>query len=352
MDYLTRLFAWFRRLNRRDKTWVASGVLLLSCCWIGGGLAGVGALLSDDDPSATPAPRSIAADIPTRTSERQATSTAADEPNVTREDPTETEDGEEPTSTVESLPEPTNAFAPEPTATDDPQELTPTEAPPQRMEVAVIQIVDGDTIRVRISGFTETVRLIGIDTPETKARNEPIMCFGPEATAFTREMVQRANNRVLLEKDVSETDSFGRLLRYVWLPHSDGTRFLNEELVKQGYAQASTFPPDVKYADLFAEQARQAREENAGLWGSCGEFGVPAATPTPVPTTTPQPAPTATPVPTSPPAQNCHPSYPSVCIPPPPPDLDCPEIPYTNFTVTGSDPHGFDRDNDGIGCEN
>ena len=72
------------------------------------------------------------------------------------------------------------------------------------------------------------------------------------------------------------------------------------------------------------------------------------ATVTPRPTTTPRPAPTATP--TRDP-RLCDPSYPTVCIPPPPPDLDCSDIPYTDFVVLPPDPHGFDRDHDGIGCE-
>jgi hypothetical protein len=69
----------------------------------------------------------------------------------------------------------------------------------------------------------------------------------------------------------------------------------------------------------------------------------PTAAPTTIPTAIPTPAPTST--------ANCHPSYPSVCIPPPPPDLDCSDIPYRRFPVTGSDPHNFDSDNDGVGCE-
>jgi micrococcal nuclease len=136
---------------------------------------------------------------------------------------------------------------------------------------------------------------------------------------------------VYLERDVSETDQFDRLLRYVWLP--DG-RMLNYKLVFHGYAHASTFPPDVKYADRFLEAQRDANANGRGLWSGC------AATATLVP------------APLAPPQQgNCDPSYPTVCIPPPPPDLDCSEIPYRRFELVGSDPRGFDGDRDGIGCE-
>jgi micrococcal nuclease len=153
-------------------------------------------------------------------------------------------------------------------------------------------------------------------------------------------MIRRANNRVLLERDVSETDRYGRLLRYVWLEHPDGRRMLNYELVAQGYAQVVTYPPDVKYADVFVQLQREAREQRRGLWGACGEFGVPADTPTPERR---QATPTRD--------RNCDPSYPDVCIPPPPPDLDCRDIPYRRFRVLPPDPHGFDRDGNGIGCE-
>ncbi|WP_202948490.1 thermonuclease family protein [Nitrolancea hollandica] len=120
-----------------------------------------------------------------------------------------------------------------------------------------------------------------MDTPETKDPRKPVMCFGAEATGKTQELVDRADGHVQLEKDVSETDKYDRLLRYVWLVHPDGTRMLNEELVKGGYAQSSTYPPDVKYQELFMAAQCEARELGRGIWGACGSFGVEA---TPVPT--------------------------------------------------------------------
>lgn len=102
------------------------------------------------------------------------------------------------------------------------------------------------------------------------------MCFGVEATAKTQELIDRASGHVLLGKDVSETDQYGRLLRYVCLVHPDGQRMLNEELIKCGYAHVSTYPPDVKYQEQFLTAQQQARESGAGLWGTCGTFGAPA----------------------------------------------------------------------------
>ena len=119
----------------------------------------------------------------------------------------------------------------------------------------VSYIVDGDTIDVIIDGLEYRVRYIGIDTPE---RDMP---YFDQATQANRELVE--GQTVLLVKDVSETDRFGRLLRYIYLP--DGT-FVNAELVVSGYALAATFPPDVAFADLFSRLQEEARQNGRGLW--------------------------------------------------------------------------------------
>jgi micrococcal nuclease len=156
---------------------------------------------------------------------------------------------------------PTSPPPPTPTplpATDTPQ---PTGAS-ERTEAQVVDVVDGDTIKVSIDGQVYTVRYIGIDTPETVDPAKPVQWMGPEASAANRALVEAKT--VYLEKDVSETDRYGRLLRYVYLP--DGT-FVNAELVRLGYAQPSTYPPDVKYQDLFRQIEQEAREAGVGLWG-------------------------------------------------------------------------------------
>jgi micrococcal nuclease len=146
----------------------------------------------------------------------------------------------------------------------------------------VIRVIDGDTIEVEIEGQTFTVRYIGVDTPETVAPGQPVECFGPQASARNKELV--VGRTVELEKDVSETDRYGRLLRYVYV---DG-RMVNELLVAEGFAQVSTYPPDVKYVDRFLEAQRRAREQALGLWGACatgeaGPTGVAVPPPTRVP---------------------------------------------------------------------
>lgn len=117
-----------------------------------------------------------------------------------------------------------------------------------------MRVIDGDTIVVRVDRTERRIRYIGIDTPE---REE---CYFREATLANVRLLASAPLR--LEKDVSETDRFGRLLRYVWA----GERFINAELVRQGYASVFTYPPDVRYAAHFLSMQRDAREQVRGLW--------------------------------------------------------------------------------------
>ncbi len=135
--------------------------------------------------------------------------------------------------------------------------------PPGLPQARVTRVVDGDTIEVNMDGRRYTVRYIGVDTPESVAPGQPVECYGREASRRNRELVE--GKTVLLEKDVSETDRFGRLLRYVW---TDGV-MVNAVLVAEGYAQVATFPPDVKYVDLFRRLQEEARAQGRGLWGAC-----------------------------------------------------------------------------------
>jgi len=213
--------------------------------------------------------------------------------------------------------------------------------PPGVETAAVTDITDGDTIKVRMdNGETFSVRLILIDTPETKDPNDPVECYGAEATAFTTNTLP-VGTTVYLETDVSDTDQYGRQLRYIWYEDANGAAVLyNEQAVRAGYAVLSTYPPDVKYVDRIRAAQDAAIAEGAGLWSVCGGADTPLE-------------PTAPPVenpPASGPGAGCQPAYPDFCIPIGP-DLDCGDVSPHWFTVLPPDPYRFDADHDGIGCE-
>jgi micrococcal nuclease len=199
-----------------------------------------------------------------------------------------------------------------------------------------VSIVDGDTIRVEIDGAEYPLRYIGIDTAEAE-----LPC-ADEATDANRQLVSGAS--VLLERDVSDTDRFDRLLRYVWVQSGAEWLLVNRELVRQGVAASKAYPPDTKYQDMLDTTQREAVDDGRGcLWNA------PAPTPTlmfSIVPLIPQ-----VPAPTPQTGAGCDPSYPSVCMPPYPPDLDCGDISFRRFAVVPPDPHGFDADGDGIGCE-
>jgi micrococcal nuclease len=128
-------------------------------------------------------------------------------------------------------------------------------------------VIDGDTISVsgldvgRRDGRTDNrvARLIGVDTPESSGE-----CFARESTAFTRNNL--LGRKVFVDFDVEKRDRFGRALVYIW--ESEGA-FFNGRLVAEGFAQQATFPPNVRYVELFSKLVREARESARGLWSRC-----------------------------------------------------------------------------------
>lgn len=125
----------------------------------------------------------------------------------------------------------------------------------------VTRVVDGDTIIVNFDGKEERVRLIGIDTPESvHPDSSKNVEEGEIASNFTKEALE--GKEVILEFDVQERDQYGRLLAYVWL----GDTMFNKILLEEGYAQVSTYPPNVRYVEDFTAIQKQARENNKGFW--------------------------------------------------------------------------------------
>jgi micrococcal nuclease len=311
--------------------------------------------------------------------------------------------------------------------------------------VTVVSITDGDTIEVeRDDQSVSEVRLIGVDAPE------PGECFF-DVSSRVLTILSGPGSRIGMTGDVSETDRFGRLLRYLWL----GAMSVNEESVRRGAAIARRYPPDTALAERFEAAQTAAKDQQVGLWAgdACGPaptvdlsivevvFDPPGDDtlvlneewirirndgPNPVDLTGwgirdesasnryrfPEsfalaPGESATVhsgcgddsgsdlfwcsagaavwnndgdtvflldpsgnIHTSKAyagsessatvtsvqrfaggGEDCDPSYPDVCIPPYPPDLDCGDVPYKDIRVIGSDPHGFDGNQDGVGCE-
>ena len=249
---------------------------------------------------------------------------------------------------------------PSPTPTATPTSSTPTVTPtptpaptpdvppgvPAGAQVArVVDVADGDTLTIAAAATGAVlstsdpvrVRLLQIDTPE---QGEPL---SDEATAGLVALAGPGTT-VWALRDQDPRDQYGRELLYLWT--GDGT-FVNEEMVLSGLATAVLYEPNDRYIDQMRAAQDRARSAGLGLWA-------PPPPPPPEPAADPEPAPRTAPQPLVQAPQgggHCDPSYPGVCIPPHPPDLDCDEIEYGRFEVRQPDPHGFDRDKDGVGCE-
>lgn len=197
-------------------------------------------------------------------------------------------------------------------------------------DATVTRIVDGDTVVV---DGGERIRLIGIDTPEV-AQDE---CYAAEATAHLGRLLP-PGTAVRLAFDAERHDRYGRTLAYVFRA-ADGLH-ANLAMARDGYALQLTIPPNVAHAEAIGAAVAEARQAGRGLWGAgCAvEPGAPAA---------PAGDGAGDTV-----AGACEPAYPTLCIPPGLPDLDCADIAARRFPVLPPDPHRFDgRDVDGVGCE-
>ncbi|MEI6570397.1 MAG: thermonuclease family protein [Actinomycetes bacterium] len=203
-------------------------------------------------------------------------------------------------------------------------------------DATITRHVDGDTIYVSGLG---SVRLIGIDTPETKDPRTVVECFGREASNHLAALLP-IGTPVRVVYDVQRTDRYNRALAYLY--RSSDALFINAAMIIEGYAAAYRYPPDVANADWFSALDRQAREANVGLWAACGGINTPASGAGSGSTTTTAGGTSS--------GTDCSPSYPGVCIPPAPPDLDCGDVTYKRFVVLPPDPHNFDGNGDGIGC--
>lgn len=208
--------------------------------------------------------------------------------------------------------------------------------PRAAVEADYVSMTDGDTLTVLVNGREDTVRLYRANAPEVDA------CGGSSATTFSEQVMRYNENgsRIYLESDETERDRYDRRLAYVWLEIDGHPYMLNEALIRSGYAVDQDYG-DRLYSSEFGQAAAFAKRWGLGIYAECAE-----------PEPGPAPAkPTETPP--GPGGGTCDPSYPTVCIPliEVSGDLDCGDIPYGRFEVIPPDPHGFDGDGDGVGCE-
>ena len=227
----------------------------------------------------------------------------------------------------------------------------PREPAPVILRGSVTSVVDGDTIKVLSRGFETTVRLLGIDTPETRRPGGLVQCFGPAASERTKHLLPNGQE-VRLVTDVSQDrrDRYGRLLAYVYKPGNSGaTGSINHALVATGYAKVYIYRGNpFQHADAFQEAQAAAKSRVIGLWGTPCRGNTTKRDPSTITPESASPLVGATPV--VPAKRSCDVNYTGACVPTYPPDVDCADL-TGPVTVVGQDPHRLDGDGNGIGCE-
>jgi len=189
----------------------------------------------------------------------------------------------------------------------------------------VAHIVDGDTLHATFGDQTERVRIFSVNTPEL----DPVECYGIEATALMATLAP-IGSVVWFERGETAIDRYDRSLYWVWIQVEDGTwQLLQDAIVAAGAGEVRVYPPDDRYTDWLMLRESQARASGEGMWSVCADPDVDDG------------------------EGNCDPAYPDVCIRPlnPGGDLDCADISHRRFLVLPPDPHNFDGDKNGIGCE-
>ena len=167
-----------------------------------------------------------------------------------------------------TIPEPPLAISPEPPSASLPHLQTdPAFVPKQSYATSVASVIDGDTITAMVDGKQISIRLIGIDTPESSTSTRPEECGGEEASQFLRSTLPQGTP-ILLTRDQELLDPYDRLLAYVFRK-SDGL-FVNLAIAKYGMASELSFPPNTSHASHIRKAVTAARNTNAGVWSLCG----------------------------------------------------------------------------------
>lgn len=200
----------------------------------------------------------------------------------------------------------------------------------------VTEVVDGDTLKASStdSNNTVSVRLIGIDAPETSHPSKPVQCFGRKASNKLTNLVESKTVHLKSDDSQANQDKYQRLLRYVYLQNET---HINKKMIRQGYAYEYTYNTPYKYQEDFRKAEKRARNTNAGLWASntcdgerysSSDSGASSGSS----------------------SEDCDPNYEGGCVPKVSGDLNCSDISFS-VRVVGSDPHNFDGDGDKHGCE-
>jgi micrococcal nuclease len=132
--------------------------------------------------------------------------------------------------------------------------------------VTIITVIDGDTVDIEIDGRTERVRLIGVNTPETKHPTKPIECFGPEASAYMTQLLPKGTD-VRIVRDTEARDRYGRMLLYLY--RNSDNLFINLDLISRGYGTPMSIEPNTFHRNDFVHAAALAEATNVGLWQAC-----------------------------------------------------------------------------------
>jgi len=223
-------------------------------------------------------------------------------------------------------------------------ELQPKQRPPAQprpreprrvVRYLVTEVVDGDTVKVAKAGET-TIRIIGVDTPETVHPFEPVECGGPQASKTAAALLTGKRVRLVYDPSQGRLDVYDRTLAYVTVP---GLGDFGLAMVRRGHAAEYTYDTAYARQSQYLQAESRAQSLDKGVWDRCGGVGTPLVAPRTAPAPAPQPKNSG----------SCAPGY-SPCVPPYPPDLNCDDVDGP-ITITGDDPHGFDADGDGTGCE-
>jgi micrococcal nuclease len=243
-------------------------------------------------------------------------------------EPTTSESEPEPETEPDSEPsEPSEEADPRPKAKSSTS--APAEPEKRIRRYAVLRVIDGDTVELDYKGGT-TVRVIGIDTPETVSPSVPDECGGPAASRTAHQLLDGERVAIRFDATQGRRDYYGRLLAYLSIP---GVGDFGLAMLKRGRAAEDTYDSAYKMQGRYQRAEAQARSTDRNMWGKCGGPDKPMRV-------VPEPESADS---------NCSSGY-DPCIPAYPPDLDCADV-SGPIMVTGNDPHGLDAEDDGVACE-